>query len=178
MDSDDYTLITVGRKAKEFFSRRGYDISEALFGFSDKPSYENANDIARAAIKIFLNGSVDEVVLIYTEFKSALSSTPVTKHVLPIVPPAAAEETASSASGAQASANEIIFEPNPKTEIYAALMQCAASELGARMTAMSSATDNASDLIRNLELSYNKARQAGITNEINEIVGGAEALNS
>ena len=65
-----------------------------------------------------------------------------------------------------------------KTEIYAALMQCAASELGARMTAMSSTTDNASDLIRNLELSYNKARQAGITNEINEIVGGAEALNS
>ena len=190
MDSDDYTLITVGRKAKEFFSRRGYDISEALFGFSDKPSYENANDIARAAIKIFLNGSVDEVVLIYTEFKSALSSTPVTKHVLPIVPPAAVEEKDSSASGAQASANEIIFEPNPvdvikqllpyyvKTEIYAALMQCAASELGARMTAMSSATDNASDLIRNLELSYNKARQAGITNEINEIVGGAEALNS
>ena len=168
MDSDDYTLITVGRKAKEFFSRRGYDISEA----------------------IFLNGSVDEVVLIYTEFKSALSSTPVTKHVLPIVPPAAVEEKDSSASGAQASANEIIFEPNPvdvikqllpyyvKTEIYAALMQCAASELGARMTAMSSATDNASDLIRNLELSYNKARQAGITNEINEIVGGAEALNS
>ena len=158
--------------------------------FSDKPSYENANDIARAAIKIFLNGSVDEVVLIYTEFKSALSSTPVTKHVLPIVPPAAVEEKDSSASGAQASANEIIFEPNPvdvikqllpyyvKTEIYAALMQCAASELGARMTAMSSATDNASDLIRNLELSYNKARQAGITNEINEIVGGAEALNS
>ena len=190
MDSDDYTLITVGRKAKEFFSRRGYDISEALFGFSDKPSYENANDIARAAIKIFLNGSVDEVVLIYTEFKSALSSTPVTKHVLPIVPPAAVEEKDSRASGAQASANEIIFEPNPvdvikqllpyyvKTEIYAALMQCAASELGARMTAMSSATDNASDLIRNLELSYNKARQAGITNEINEIVGGAEALNS
>ena len=84
---------------------------------------------------------------------------------------------------------EVIYEPNPqtlmkellpnyvKTLIYAALMQAAASELGARMTAMSSATDNASDLLRSLELSYNKARQAGITREINEIVGGAEALS-
>ena len=191
MDSDDYTLITVGRKAKEFFTRRGYEISDSLFGFSDKPSYEDANDIARAATKIFLNGSVDEVVLIYTEFKSALSSHPVTKHLLPIVPPAAeAAGKAQEAGEAKAAATEVIFDPNAvdvikqllpyyvKTEIYAALMQCAASELGARMTAMSSATDNASDLIRNLELSYNKARQAGITNEINEIVGGAEALNN
>ena len=198
MDQDDYVLVTVGRKAKDFFSRRGFDIEEAFFGFSDKPTYEDADDIAHLAKKIFTTGDVDEVILIYTQFKSALSFTPVSKKLLPVVPPSPASEVkqayepfddeAARPVEQEEEMSEVIFEPSAnetlkylvpyyvKNITYAALMQAAASELGARMTAMSSATDNANDLLKSLELSYNKARQAGITREINEIVGGAEAL--
>lgn len=199
MDKDNYSLITVGRKAKEFFSRRGFPITESYFGFSDKPSYDDAEAVARAAEKLYTEGKVDEVVLIYTHFKSALSCIPVSERLLPVKPPVAEEVSqkesslnttgAVHTSGSSAEAStDVIFEPEAaetlkylvpyyaRTVTYAALMQSSASELGSRMTAMSSATDNANDLIKNLELSYNKARQAGITREINEIVGGAEAL--
>jgi F-type H+-transporting ATPase subunit gamma len=194
MDKDDYVLFTAGRKAKDYFSRRGFDIQESFFGFSDRPSYDNANEIVQAAAKLFVDGVVDEVVIIYTKFKSALSFTPISERLLPVAPP---EETGKEeelfAESVESTIDDdemgdFIFEPSSseilkhlvpyyvKTLMYAALMQSAASELGARMTAMSSATDNANDLIKSLEMSYNKARQAGITAEINEIVGGAEAL--
>lgn len=196
MGQDEYTLITVGRKAKDFFTRRGFDVEESFFGFSDKPTYNEARMIANTVAKLFTSGKVDEVVLIYTKFKSALSFVPEAISLLPVVPPT--EEGAATAAVNNSwddeigeeddSITDIIFEPGAdetlkylvpyyaETLTYTALMQSAASELGARMTAMSSATDNASDLIKSLELSYNKARQAGITREINEIVGGAEAL--
>lgn len=212
MDKDSYVLVTVGRKAKDFFTRRGFDVEESFFGFSDKPTYEDADDIAQLAVKLFTNGAVDEVILIHTQFKSALSFTPVSLKLLPVAPPNQSVETAkqevlaskeaqtlgedeygdagfeSFTAAEEAGENEVIFEPSAsetlkylvpyyvKTNTYAALMQSAASELGARMTAMASATDNANDLLKKLELSYNKVRQAGITREINEIVGGAEAL--
>ncbi|MDD4084494.1 MAG: ATP synthase F1 subunit gamma [Acholeplasmataceae bacterium] len=198
MDQDDYLLVTVGRKAKDFFSRRGFDIEEVFFGFSDKPGYEDADDIAHLAKKLFTTGDVDEVILIYTQFKSALSFTPVSKKLLPVVPPSPVNEAKLDYEPfdgedvrpvmQESEISDVIFEPSAnetlkylvpyyvKNITYAALMQAAASELGARMTAMSSATDNANDLLKSLELSYNKARQAGITREINEIVGGAEAL--
>ena len=179
-EADSYYLVTVGRKAKEFFQHRGYDVAKDFLGLSDKPNFEYAEQIAKAAVDAFKSGEVDEVKLISTRFKSALSYTPETQTLLPVVPPAA--------EGKSGETGDVMFEPSGEvmlaqllpyyvnTKIYAALMQSAASELGARMTAMSSATDNASDLLRSLELSYNKARQAGITREINEIVGGAEAL--
>jgi F-type H+-transporting ATPase subunit gamma len=193
MDKDSYILITVGRKAKDFFRRRGFSIYKSFFGFSDKPSYNDADEVARAAEGLFVSGAVDEVILVYTQFKSALSFTPVTKRLLPVKPPVA--QTATEVSAADAgeldaddNVNDVIFEPKAeetlkylvpyyvRTLTYDSIMQAAASELGARMTAMSSATENANDLLHKLEVSYNKARQAGITNEINEIVGGAEAL--
>ncbi|MEG0797195.1 MAG: ATP synthase F1 subunit gamma [Acidaminococcaceae bacterium] len=195
MDKENYVLITVGRKSKDFFTRRGFDVEEAFFGFSDKPTYEDADAIAQAAIKLFVSGAVDEVVLIYTRFKSALSFTPQTQRLLPVAPPSAdgaalLSENFEPEEGEPEDdeAGDVIFEPTAsetlkylvpyyvQTLMYAALMQAAASELGARMTAMSSATDNANDLLKGLELTYNKVRQAGITREINEIVGGAEAL--
>ena len=199
-DSDEYYLITVGRKAKEFFQHRGFDVAKDFFGLSDKPNFEYAEQIAKAAVDAFASGEVDEVRLISTRFKSALSYTPETLNLLPVLPPAAdgqgkgmsgfqePDDSAPVEDDALEEVGDVLFEPSAKvllaqllpyyvnTRIYAALMQSAASELGARMTAMSSATDNASDLLRSLELSYNKARQAGITREINEIVGGAEAL--
>ena len=179
-EADSYYLVTVGRKAKEFFQHRGYDVAKDLFGLSDKPNFEYAEQIAKIAVDAFKSGQADEVKLISTRFKSALSYTPETQTLLPVAPPAG--------EGKSGETGDVMFEPSGEvllaqllpyyvnTKIYAALMQSAASELGARMTAMSSATDNASDLLRSLELSYNKARQAGITREINEIVGGAEAL--
>ena len=184
-ETENYYLITVGRKAKEFFQHRGYDVAKDIFGLSDKPNFDYAEQIAKAAVDAFKSGEVDEVKLISTRFKSALSYTPETLNLLPVQPPAA-EGQGKGEAGAKA--GDVLFESPAEgmlaqllpyyvnTKIYAALMQSAASELGARMTAMSSATDNASDLLRSLELSYNKARQAGITREINEIVGGAEAL--
>ncbi len=193
-ETENYYLITVGRKAKEFFRHRGFDIAKDYFGLSDKPNFDYAEQIAKIATDAFSSGEVDEIKLISTRFKSALSYTPETIELMPVRPfqletgePSRASEGESVKSATKASA-DVIFEPSAqellaellpyfvKTRIYAALMQSAASELGARMTAMSSATDNASDLLRSLELSYNKARQAGITREINEIVGGAEAL--
>lgn len=179
-EADSYYLVTVGRKAKEFFQHRGYDVAKDVFGLSDKPNFEYAEQIAKIAVDAFKSGQADEVKLISTRFKSALSYTPETLNLLPVAPPAG--------EGKSGETGDVMFEPSGEvllaqllpyyvnTKIYAALMQSAASELGARMTAMSSATDNASDLLRSLELSYNKARQAGITREINEIVGGAEAL--
>ena len=179
-EADSYYLVTVGRKAKEFFQHRGYDVAKDVFGLSDKPNFEYAEQIAKIAVDAFKSGQADEVKLISTRFKSALSYTPETQTLLPVAPPAG--------EGKSGETGDVMFEPSGEvllaqllpyyvnTKIYAALMQSAASELGARMTAMSSATDNASDLLRSLELSYNKARQAGITREINEIVGGAEAL--
>ncbi len=193
MDKDSYILITVGRKAKDFFMRRGFSIYQSFFGFSDSPSYNDADEVARVAEGLFVSGAVDEVVLVYTQFKSALSFTPVTKRLLPVKPPVVQTDGEVSAENAgeldaDDNVNDVIFEPKAeetlkylvpyyvRTLTYDSIMQAAASELGARMTAMSSATENANDLLHKLEVSYNKARQAGITNEINEIVGGAEAL--
>lgn len=195
MDKEDYVLFTAGRKAKDYFNRRGFDIQESFFGFSDRPTYDDANEIVQAAAKLFTDGVVDEVVIVYTKFKSALSFTPVSERLLPVAPPGNTESEEEPFDDAVEATideddemGEFIFEPSSsetlkhlvpyyvKTLMYAALMQSAASELGARMTAMSSATDNANDLIKSLEMTYNKARQAGITAEINEIVGGAEAL--
>lgn len=190
----DVSIITVGRKAKEYLKSRGYEVADSFFGLSDKPNFEYAEKIAKSATDAFISGEVDEVKLIYTHFKSALSYSPKTIQLLPVTPPDAkggkiGVSFSDEGNGSMEEVGDVLFEPSAtalltqllpyyvKNTIYAGLMQAAASELGARMTAMSSATDNASALYRSLELSYNKARQAGITNEINEIVGGAEALS-
>ena len=181
-------IITSGRKAKDFFQHRGYNVVKYHLGFSDRPQYENAAAIAQDAAKRFADGEFDELYIFYTVFKTALSQIPVMEKVLPVEPPAQDDKVEKSESSEKGVNAEFMFEPSedeilsvlaPKyleTIVYAALVQSAASELGSRMTAMTSATDNAAALVSNLELSYNKARQAGITGELNEIVGGVEAL--
>ena len=169
----EVVIITCGRRARDFFRHRGFNVIQAHFGFSDKPSYNNDEQF-------------DELRIVYTLFKSALSQTPTNETVLPLEPPA---DEAPKGGEAQVKANtqylfmpeaeEILADLAPRyleTVIYAALVQSAASELGSRMTAMSSATDNAAKLVKSLELNYNKARQALITRELTEICGGAEAL--
>ena len=174
---DNVTLITVGRKARDYFKRRDYAVAEEYTGFSEKPTYQDAVTIAGTVVAGFIDGTYDEIHLVYTKFHSALTQTPTSMQLLPI------EEIAKGNEH-----QEYIFEPSAEevlkfllpqylqSVIYGALLQSAASELGARMTAMSAATENAEELIAKLVLNYNKIRQATITREISEIVGGAEAL--
>lgn len=178
-ERQDVGLVPVGRKARDYFRRRGYQIDREYTGFSEKPAYEHAVMISRDVAAAFEAGQYDELYLVYTRFYSPVNTKPTTIKLLPV--------SAADIEGIQ-SEQEYIFEPSasevlgqllPKyleTVIYGALLQSAASELGARMAAMGSATDNAQELISTLVLNYNKVRQANITREITEIVGGAEAL--
>jgi F-type H+-transporting ATPase subunit gamma len=184
-------LVTVGRKMREYFSRRKYKIIESLESFSEKPGYQNAVEIAHSMTTKYIAGEFDEINIIYTQFYSPLRQIPIVVKVLPVEPPKYEEFGESGlvrSKGLPRSDKEYIFEPGPKetltllvpryleTLIYAALINAAASELGSRMTAMSAATDNSAEIIAKLTLYYNKVRQAAITREITEIVGGAEAL--
>ena len=176
---DNTDFITVGRKAKDYFKHRGYNIVKDYMGISERPHYEHAREIAEDIIERFKSGNIKEVQMVYTRFVSAISCVPETVQLLPFV------HEGEEKQGVHA---EYIYEPSAETVlgfllpqyivtvVYAALLQSAASELSSRMNAMSSATDNAAELIGKLDLYYNKVRQASITREITEIVGGAEAL--
>lgn len=176
-------IVTIGRKSFEYFSRRGYTIENQYSGFSERPTYEEAVTIANEMTSKFTSGEYDEVYVVYTKFFTPLSYQPTTIRVLPVEPPEK-EDVIENKDDLR----DYIFEPSPEEalrmlvplylerSVYTSLIQSAASELGARMAAMGSATDNARDLISSLVLHYNKVRQAGITREISEIVGGAEAL--
>ena len=180
---DNVHLVTVGRKARDFFSRRGYSIDQEYTGFSEKPSYDQAKEIAHLMAEKFAKGEFDEIHLVFTQFFSPIHHKPTTIKLLPVD-----EQVVSEVQTETMPVGEYIFEPSAEevlkllvpryleVVIYGALLQSAASELGARMTAMGSATDNAQELISKLTINYNKVRQASITREISEIVGGAEAL--
>jgi F-type H+-transporting ATPase subunit gamma len=177
---ENSSIIAVGRKARDYFKRRNYTVDEEYTGFSEKPTLQEARRIARSVAEGYKSGKYDEIHLAYTLFHSALTQKPTSIKLLPI------EDLTTTTNSSEG--QEYIFEPSAEevlnflipqyleTTIYGALLQSAASELGARMTAMGSATDNAEELISKLILNYNKIRQATITREISEIVGGAEAL--
>ena len=172
-------LVLAGQKGVEHYHARDFDIASTYTGFSDKPTYEHAKKLAQDVTQRFISGEAKSVRMVYTKFISALTCTPETIQLLPF-------ETLSAESNGPR--DEYIFEPSAaevlgfllpmylETTVYAALLQSAASELSSRMNAMSSATDNAEELIADMNLYYNKVRQANITREITEIVGGAEAL--
>lgn len=177
---DSYTVSVCGKQARNYLRFRGYAIDQYRFGFSDKPSALDAREVAKEITASFLAEEVDEVYIIYTKFYTALRQEVTMGKLLPIEAPEA------EASGE--SVQDYIFLPDAaevfskllpeyiEVQIYSAMLQSAASELGSRMAAMSAATDNAAERIDSLNLSYNKARQAQVTGEINEIVGGANAL--
>ena len=178
---DGIELITVGRKATTHFRQRGYNIIKSYHGISERPQYKYAKEISDIVMERFASGEIIDVTLIYTQFKSAISCSPDEVTLLPIVTDDYVKTSANLKE-------EYIYEPDvvtilndflPRriaTRIYGAMLHSAASELSSRMNAMSNATDNAQELVGKLNLFYNKVRQAGITNEINEIVGGANAL--
>lgn len=169
-------LVAVGRKGNDYFGRRRAEIFAKYIGIGDNPDYSQAKGLANDIIKMYETGELDEVYLLYSRFVSVLSQVPTVIKLLPIEP----------AEGD--STREYIFEPSPEemlnrllpkyieTQMYSALIESKASEHGARMTAMDSATENAKEMIDKLTLAMNRARQAAITKEISEIVGGAAAL--
>jgi F-type H+-transporting ATPase subunit gamma len=201
----DYKFIIVGRKALQYFQRRDQPIDASYTGLEQIPTSSEASAIADEILSLFLSESVDRVELVYTRFVSLISSRPVVQTLLPLDPQGfeAADdeifrlttrggqfqvERERVTSTMKAMPRDMLFEQDPvqildallplylNNQLLRALQESAASELAARMTAMNNASENASDLIGGLTLVYNKARQAAITQEILEVVAGAEAL--
>lgn len=172
-------FVTIGKKVNDIVSKTHTVIANKSEVF-DNLTFANVATIAEDLMEAFTNGSYDKIVIVYNKFKNAASQDVTTEQFLPIVP-IETDENVSLDYIFEPSKEEIVEQLIPKslkTQLYKALRDSFASEHGARMTAMHKATDNATELRDALKLSYNKARQASITNEILEIVGGAEALNS
>jgi F-type H+-transporting ATPase subunit gamma len=185
-------LYTVGRKALNYYKFRNWDITGSWTGFSEQPTYENAAEIGSTLVDAFLLGAgdegesesdiegVDELHIVYTEFKTMMSQSAVAHRIAPMVVEYVEEErelrTLYSFEPDATTLFESLLPRYLTTRIYAALLESAASELASRQRAMKSATDNADDLIKALTLEANRERQAQITQEISEIVGGANAL--
>ena len=179
-NKENEKIVKIKKKGKDYFKRRDYDVKGNFTGISEEPRFMDATRIGNMVLKLFKNEEVDEVILAYTEFKSTISHQPTLMKLLP------AEKITEEERGEKRILTE--YEPSPeevldylipkyvKGVIYGALIESSASEQGARRMAMESATDNAEELIDDLTLDYNRARQAAITQEIAEIVGGAEAL--
>jgi len=195
------SIYTLGRKGRDYLNRRGAPVVHDFVHIWDKLDIEKARLVARTVVPQLVRGEVDSIYLIYSEFKSAMSQRLVVDPLLPLrrAPGIAADPTgaqlttppppAGSAGGSGGDGEDAyIFEPTKgallerlvpmyvETAIYRAMLESMASELGARMTAMDSATKNAKEIISALTLEYNRARQAAITKELMEIIGGAEAL--
>lgn len=198
-DRSAYALYVCGKQAKNYLKFRGYDPDTYHFGFSDKPSAQDSIDLSKEMVEYLTKEEVDEVYIIYTKFITALRQQVRVDRLLPIEAPAEGktEEAAKAAASEwekerqdflRIEEDPYIFLPDAaavlskllpeyiQVQVYNAMLQSAASELGSRMAAMSAATDNATERIADLNLTYNKARQAQVTNEISEIVGGAAAL--
>lgn len=168
----------IGKKGISFFSFRKEPMNTARSDITDRPSMDDARSIVDPLIDQFIDGAIDAVDVIYAQFKSALSTPPALTRILPVAPRGDAEQRAGSYL-LEPSPDEILQRVLPlyvRNAVYTALVETAAAEQGARRTAMKNATDNADDLVRTLTRDFNRARQTQITQELSEIVGGAEAL--
>jgi F-type H+-transporting ATPase subunit gamma len=173
---DEYVLFVIGRKGRDYFRRREMPIVEELTDLSDTPSFADIKSIAYAAVRQFEEGQIDELFICYNRFVNALTQVPEAEQLLPMKTLESDKIEANyeyepSAAGVL----EVLLPKYAETLIFGALLDGKASELGSRMTAMGSATKNATKMIGELQLTYNRARQAAITQEISEIVAGANA---
>ena len=190
-DGKTPVLFTVGRKALNYYKFRNWDINESWTGFSERPSYEDAVKVAETLVDAFMAGSeengeensepgVDELHILYTEFKSMMSQSAEAHRIAPMVVEYVEDDnepkTLYSFEPDATTLFESLLPRYLTTRVYAALLESAASELASRQRAMKSASDNADDLVKDLTLQANRERQAQITQEISEIVGGANAL--
>tara|TARA_B100001113_G_C21115798_1_gene625275 strand:- start:83 stop:943 length:861 start_codon:yes stop_codon:yes gene_type:complete len=174
------SILSIGKKSSEYFKNNNYNINSTHDEVFNDLNYESIAQISQQVMEMYLEEKFDKVILIYNQFKNAATQNVMSENYLPVESP----------HDENSSIGDYIFEPNKKeiieelipkslkTQLFKAVLDSHASEHGARMTAMHKATDNASELKKDLTLSYNKARQAAITAEILEIVGGAEALNN
>jgi F-type H+-transporting ATPase subunit gamma len=176
--SNEYVLMVVGRKGRDFFKKRNMPVLEEVTGLSDAPRFSDIKELASKAVSNYTASAYDELYIVYNKFHNAISQEPVLNRLLPL------EMTGSSTAAVGANYE---YEPSPEevldvllpkyaeTLIFSALLEGKASEFGAKMTAMGNATRNATEMISRLTLVYNRARQASITQEISEIVAGANA---
>jgi F-type H+-transporting ATPase subunit gamma len=174
------SYVGVGRKGRDFIVRTQQNLIAEFINYGDRPSMNDASAIAQVAVDAFLKGEVDLVYLVYAKFVNTVTQQPTAIQLLPVQPPADQSESSTS--------TDYIYEPSPgeifqallpryvDVQVYQALLEAVASEQSAKMVAMKNATDNANELVQDLTLTYNKARQAAITTQILEVVAGAEAL--
>jgi len=186
VDGVEVKWLASGRRGRSSLTFRGYELIQAWQGFSERPEYADAQAIARRAAELYASEEVDRVIVVYNRFQSALVQQVTVQDLLPI--PEKVIEGGEDEGEQAALRGDFIYEPEPEqilerllpvyveTELYRALLESAASEQGARMTAMRNASSNAGDLIATLTLAMNRARQAEITQEILEVVAGADAL--
>jgi len=179
----EVSISTVGKKAKEYFKRRNIAVRNSWTGISGTVRFSSAEEIANDIKDNYMNETFDEVTVVYNAFKSMVTQTVTTAKLLPLSPEEEGEEEASVESAA-----DFIYEPsmesifdrliprNVDIQIYRALLESSAAEEGARMSAMENATQSCTEMVGSLTLQYNKARQASITGELMDIVGGVEAL--
>jgi F-type H+-transporting ATPase subunit gamma len=180
-DGQTVQIVTVGRKGQDFLARRGRTLLGTFTGIVDRVTYNDVIPIARVIVDSFIAGSIDRALLVYPRFVSTLTQRPEVVQLLPIEPPDEARQE-------RAQRLDYIFEPDPisileqllpryvEVLIYQAILETAASFFSAQMVAMRNATDNANDLVQSLSLTYNKVRQANITNQVTEIASAAEAM--
>lgn len=176
--TDQIQLVTIGRKGTDFFRKRGYDIIQRHIDISRHLHFGNAITIGEALIDLYVRQELDRVYLVYNEFKSAVQQFVISEQLLPVIPETPVEGFST----------DFIYEPSAAVvldgilpryiniQLWRSLLESNAAEHGARMTAMEAATENAEEMISNLTLHYNKARQATITKELLEVVSGAEGL--
>lgn len=179
-DKSKAAVLTIGRKSRDFFSKNGFEVMKEITQISENPQYTHAQEITRTVLRWFATEKVDAIKLVYTEMISTISQEAKMIQLLPVVSDGAESVTARR--------GYINYEPSPEavlgyvipkyveSVIFGALIESSASEQAARRMAMENATDNAGEMIDSLTLSFNQARQSAITQEISEIVGGAEAL--
>ncbi len=184
----DARLYVVGKKALGYFSYRKYHIERSFLGVTDQPGYGDARAIANTLMEAYATGAIDAVEVFYTEYQSAMNQIAARNPLLPITPPAG-EKDAVEEDEARGPAVSYSYEPDPgeilgrllpryvEADIFGKLLDSSASEHAARQRAMKAATENADELVKVLTRTANQARQAEITTEISEIVGGAEALS-
>lgn len=173
-------FVAVGRKGRDFVVRSPYNLLAEFTNYGDRPSLNDASAIAQVAVDAFTTGDVDVIYLVYAKFVNTVTQVPTVVKLLPVEPPTEADDEKTNV--------EYTYEPNPQSlfeallpryidlQVYQALLESLASQWSAQMVAMKNATDSAKELLEDLKLTYNKARQASITTQILEIVSGAEAL--
>jgi F-type H+-transporting ATPase subunit gamma len=183
---ENVDLLVVGQRGRDFFKRRGYNLINSYLHISEEPTFADASRISNEIVRLYEAGEIDEVYLSYTRFDSTISTTPNTVKLLPAE---SVESEKVELEEDEELTDQVLYEPSPeavlsylipkyiKSFIFGALLESSSSQQSARRLAMESATDNAEEMITDLKLHYNRARQAAITQEISEIVGGAEALN-